>query len=112
MCKFASFVLTKDKVYWLPDIDSHEEIISRNNLHVDGVRGPNILRVEIIPGPTIKKFNQYKDWQYRIDQDRMPEWFDAPKDEKRARTALLQRAKEGFTTVDASGCTALKKSKR
>jgi hypothetical protein len=107
MCKFASFVLTKDGVFWSDKSDSHEDIISEHGLHADGIRGPNILRVEIVPGSKIKKFSQYKDWEYRIDQDRMPSWFDAPKDEKRARQALKDRAKKGFLTVDASGCTAL-----
>ena len=101
MRKFASFVLTKDKVFWTDNGDSHEDIIS------DGVNGPNILRVEITPGAKLKKFSQYKDWDYRIDQDRMPAWFDAAKDEKRARKALRDRAKVGFMTVDARGCTAL-----
>jgi hypothetical protein len=107
MCKFASFVLTKDGVFWSDKSDSHEEIIKEHNLHADGIRGPNILRVEIVPGAKIKKFTTYKDWEYRIDQDRMPAWFDAPTDEKRARIALKDRAKKGFQTVDARGCTAL-----
>jgi len=107
MCKFASFVLTKDGVFWSDKSDSHEEIIKEHNLHADGIRGPNILRVEIVPGAKIKKFTTYKDWEYRIDQDQMPAWFDAPKDEKRARQALRERAGKGFMTVDARGCTAL-----
>ena len=107
MCRFASFVLTKDEVFWSDKSDSHEDIIKEHDLHADGVRGPNILRVEIIPGPEIKKFSQYKDWTYKVDQDQMPAWFDAPKDEKRARKALRDRAKIGFVSVYARGCTAL-----
>ena len=107
MCKFASFVLTKDAVFWSDKSDSHEHIISEHGLHADGVRGPNILRVEIIPGAKLKKFSQYKDWEYKVDQDQMPEWFDAARDEKRARKALQDRADNGFATVYASGCTAL-----
>ncbi len=116
MCKFASFVLTKDSVLWIPpDVEltdeprreSHEQIISHFNLHPDGVRGPNVLRVEIVPGPKITSFDDYDGWIYRVDQDIRPEWFDALHDEKRARKALLERAEEGFKTVDARGCTAL-----
>jgi hypothetical protein len=107
MCKFASFVLTKDQELWLPTSDSHEDIINHYSLHADGVRGPNILRVEIVPGAELKRFSDYREWKYRVDQDTRPAWFDAKADEGRARAALLRRAKEGFLTVDASGCTAL-----
>ena len=107
MCNFASFVLTKDKVLWLPDTDSHEQIIKQHNLHADGTLGPNVLRVEIVPGPKITRFNDFKNWVYRVDQDIRPAWFDATCDEKRVRAALRVRAKEGFKYVDARGCTAL-----
>ena len=107
MCKFASFVLTKDSVFWSETSDSHEDIIAKHGLHADGIKGPNILRVEIVPGVMLKKWSDYKNWVYRVDQDRMPFWFDAEKDERRARKALSDRAKKGFHTVDARGCTAL-----
>ena len=38
MCRFASFVLTKEKVFWLQDSDSHSEIISRYQIHESGAR--------------------------------------------------------------------------
>jgi hypothetical protein len=102
MCKFASFVLTKDKVLWLPDSDSHEEIISKNNLHADGARGPNILRVEITPRDTQIDFADYASWVYQIDQDTRPSWFNAEYDEKRVRGELIARAKVGFKLIGAT----------
>ena len=101
MCKFASFVLTKDKVLWIPDSDSHEEIISKHNLHADGARGTNILRVEITPSDTQTEFTDYASWVYRIDQDTRPSWFDAEYDEKRTREELISRAKAGFKFIEA-----------
>ena len=101
MCKFASFVLTKDKVLWVPDNDSHEEIISKHNLHADGARGTNILRVEITPSDTQTEFTDYASWVYRIDQDTRPSWFDAEYDEKRVREELIVRAKIGFKVIGA-----------
>ncbi len=101
MCKFASFVLTKDKVLWVPDSDSHEEIISKHNLHADGARGTNILRVEITPSDTQTEFTDYASWVYRIDQDTRPSWFDAEYDEKRVREELIVRAKIGFKVIGA-----------
>ena len=111
MCKFASFVLTKDQELWLLESDSHSDIIAHYNIHEDGPRGPNVLKVEIVPGPDILKWTDYEHWKYRVDQDIMPTWFDAKNDEKRARSALRKRAKQGFRTVDASSCTALTKLK-
>ena len=110
MCKFASFVLTKGEEFWLEGehaSDSHEKIINFYELHADGARGPNILRVEISPTDKIKVWPSLKAWAYRVDQDRMPEWFDAAAAEKRTRSALERRYKKGFSSVDASGCTSL-----
>ena len=107
MCRFASFVLTKDRVFWLLASDSHSDIIERHKLHESGARGLNVVKVEISPTPTLKKWHKYAEWKLIFDQDEFPEWHDPITSEKRARAALLERAKIGFTTVDASGCTAL-----
>ena len=107
MCKFASFILTKGEEFWSDKSNSHENIIRENGLHADGARGPNILRVEISPTNKIKIWPSLKAWAYEVDQDRMPEWFDAEECEKRTRIALARRYKKGFTSVAASGCTSL-----
>ena len=107
MCKFASFVLTKDREFWSNSGDSHSDIISSNNLHEWGAKGPNIVKVEISPTDKIKKWPSLKAWAFTIDQDKLPEWADADTCEKRTRAALLRRFKQGFKTVYASGCTAL-----
>ena len=107
MCKFASFVLTRDREFWLPDEDSHEAIIEHFALHADGPRGPNFVRVEISPGSNLLRFDDYAGWTYRLDEDLTPDWFDAVEAEQRTRAALLRRAAQGFRTVDARGCTAL-----
>jgi hypothetical protein len=107
MCRFASFVLTKTQAFWLATEDSHEAIIREHKLHADGARGPNILRVELVPGAKVKKWPQFKDWDFHIDQDIMPEWFDKGDAEKRTRAACAERFQQGFLTVYAIGCTAL-----
>ena len=107
MCKFASFVLTKGEEFWSDKSDSHEAIIVEHGLHSDGAHGPNILRVEISPTDKIKIWPSLKAWAYRVDQDKMPEWFDALECEKRTRAALVRRYKNGFSSVYASGCTSL-----
>ena len=107
MCKFASFVLTKDREFWLSHSDSHTEIIKSFGLHADGVGGPNVVAVELVPGPTITRFTDFDNWVYRVDQDILPVWHDAVQTELRARAALLRRYREGFQTVDVRGCIAL-----
>ena len=87
MCNPASFVLTKDKVFWSKTTNSHEDIIREHSLCADGSRGPNIMRVEISPynGDYARPV---KEWIYHTDQDILPPWVDADSDEKRTRIAL------------------------
>ncbi len=68
----------------------------------DGVRGTNILRVEITPSDIQTDFADYASWVYRIDQDTRPAWFDAERDEKRTREELVVRAKAGFILIGAT----------
>ena len=97
MCRFASFVLTKGEEFWSDNSDSHETIIAEHNLHADGARGTNILRVEISPTDKIKVWPSLKAWAFNIDQDIMPEWFVAATAEKRTRAALARRFKDWKT---------------
>jgi hypothetical protein len=85
MCQAASFILTENEVYFSGKTDSHEDIIKEKKLVADGVNGPNILRVELIP---IESLFDLSTWGFSIDQDTRPTWFNAKKDESRTRTAL------------------------
>ena len=107
MCNFASFVLTKDRVFYSKSGNSHSEIISENGLNEWGARGPNIIKVEITPTDKIRKWPSLKAWNFLIDQDQLPDWHIPAITEKRARAALLRQYREGFQTVNASGCIAL-----
>jgi hypothetical protein len=107
MCKFASFVLTKDREFWLDESNSHSAIIGKHNLNEWGTRGPNVIKVEISPTDKIKTWPSLKQWAFRIDQDVLPEWHDPAVTEARTRAALARRYKAGVKIVDASGCTSL-----
>jgi len=80
-------VLTKDKVFWSMNTDSHEDIIAEYKLNADGKHGPNILRVEILP-PDDDMTKPPSKWVFGYDQDALPKWADAEHDEKRTRVAL------------------------
>ena len=111
MCDFASFVLTKDKVFWSDNSDSHTDIIKEFGLHEYGTNGPNILKVEIIPNTKIKSLRDYDNWNFIIDQDIMPEWYNKDLDESRTRKALKIRFAKDFKVpgyLDLTGYTGLK----
>jgi hypothetical protein len=89
MCRPASFVVTKDSVLWSPTTESHEEIITEFGLHADGVRGPNICRVELIPEDDLY-WTDPATWSFGVDQDTLPEWWDAVDAERRVKAAALK----------------------
>ena len=108
MCNFASFVLTKEREFWLDSSDSHEEIINHFKLHADGAAGPNIIRVELTP-PREGDWGDLSTWNFRIDQDIKPNWADTA--EPRTRAAAVHRFKNGYTVgrdLNLNGCTGLK----
>jgi hypothetical protein len=74
-------------VYWSKNTDSHEEIIKEFDLHADGAKGPNITRVEIVP-PGENYLLPLDQWEFRKDQDILPDWYDAKKAEKAVRKIL------------------------
>jgi hypothetical protein len=104
MCKPASFVLTKDRVFWSIWSDSHEEIIREHSLVESTAGRVNILRVEVTP-PNCDFKAPLEKWAYRVDQDLRPKWHDKEDDEKRAREEL----KKWFETrVILSGSREIK----
>ena len=107
MCNFASIVLTKERAFWELDTDSHSEIIARNRINEAGVRGLNVVKVEITPGPRTVDFDDLESWDLKFDQDQFPEWHDPVKSEERARRALAARAKAGWGNVTVRSCAAL-----
>jgi hypothetical protein len=73
MCKaFSCLFLKSGRVLWKFAVDSHEELISENNISDDG-RKQDFVRVEITP-----KNGSYlrpDEWVFRVDQNETPEWF-------------------------------------
>jgi hypothetical protein len=88
MCKPAGFIVTKDAVFWSKTTDSHEDIIAEFGLHPDGARGPNICRVELIPADGLY-WTDPATWEFNVDQDIRPEWFDLEEATRRVKAAAL-----------------------
>ena len=89
MCREASLVITKQKVFWSKTNDSHEDIIEEFGLKESNSRGISFVRVEIVP-PSGDYSLPLSKWKFNVDQDRLPSWWDAEKGEKRARIALKE----------------------
>jgi len=87
MCRPASFVVTKARVFWSRDSDSHEKIIEEHHLHESGIFGPNIVRVELIP-PWEDYTRPIREWLYYVEQDIRPRWYDFEVVESRVRAEL------------------------
>ena len=101
MCRPASMIVTKTSVLWSKYSDSHEDIIDELSLHMDGIRGPNGVRVEICPqNGNLSSGSRL--WEFRVDQDLTPEWWDAADAEKRVRVALKAWKKQKVITKSAT----------
>jgi len=88
MCRPASFVVTKDRVYWSKSRDSHEDIIRENDLKESNIRSEiQFVRVEICP-PDGDFRKPLDEWNYHTDQDLLPDWYVESEEEKRVRDIL------------------------
>ena len=93
MCRPASFIVLRDKVAWSKYTDCHEDIISEHGIHMDGVKGPNGVRVEISPNEGDLS-SDIITWRFVVDQDRLPPWWDRDDAEKRVRLELKKWQKQ------------------
>jgi len=97
MCRPASMIVTKKKVFWSENTDSHHEIISEFKLRETDASGNiNIVPIEIYPedGNLASK----KKWKFSIDHAGysrdLPDWWDTEKYEKECRLALKDWKKQ------------------
>ena len=85
MCVFKSMLLLKDKVF-CPNYDSHEEMINETGMEHGPMR-ENYVRVEITP-PDDDLTAPIDKWEYKVDQDYLPEWYVEEVDRPRCFDAL------------------------
>ena len=88
MCKPASMVVTKDRVYWSRTTDSHTEIIREYGL-ADNQDAALIKHVAVEISPPNGMYAVPLDnWEFTVDQDLLPDWWDAEDAERRVRAQL------------------------
>ena len=74
MGNFFSAVMTKDKICSEFGVNSHKDIIAIHGLR-EGVGRTNFVLIEMLPpSPMHLRFDE---WRFKVDQDIVPDWFDA-----------------------------------
>jgi len=87
MCRPASMILAKERVYWSKFSDSHEDI--RDEFKVREMVANNIVSVNVEISPPKQDYSiPLEKWVYRVDQDLLPKWYNAGECEERTRKAL------------------------
>jgi len=90
MCYPASFIVTKDQVFWSRYTEFHEEIIDEFGLREKDTQGNIQLVWAQLLAPNYQLSTPSNAWQYSVVQDLLPSWYDAVDVEKRVRKALPQ----------------------
>ena len=98
MCKLASFVVTRERVLWHPESDSHEKIIEKYNL--DDKKKCNFVRVELAP-PNNDYLLPLKKWEYKVDEKETPTWYNKRNAEEAVRDELVKWRKKRQWFFDA-----------
>ena len=76
MCKLKSAIILKDRIF-LPDYDSHSEMLEELGIKDDYLHASKtFVRVELSP-KNGDVFSDIDTWELNVDQDIVPDWFDA-----------------------------------
>ena len=114
MCRPASMIATLGhKMTWSPTKDSHSDIRAEFGMPENGIGRINSVQIEITP-PNGDYSLPPTQWTFCVDQDTLPDWWDAEEAEKQCRIALeawakvrLVRSGEVRTLNDGEHVTAL-----
>ena len=86
MCRPASMIVTKSRVYWNPPEfgESHTSIRERYNLR-DDLHGTQGVAIEIVP-PNGDYSAPLDTWIFCVDQDIVPDWWNPKEAEIEGQT--------------------------
>ena len=100
----AALVLSKDKIFFSETSNSHEDIIETHHLHEGDVKGPDIVRVVILPIDGNYDTDPAT-WKFQVVQHLLPDWYDPVADERRARCTLNEWLKHHCCTQTTQHAT-------
>ena len=92
MCKLKSAIILKDRIF-MPDYDSHSKMLEELKITDDYINASKVfVRAELAPADG-DVFPDIDSWEFSVDQDITPEWFDEKDCAERMRKAVKEWAK-------------------
>ena len=92
MCKLKSAIILKDRIF-MPDYDSHSKMLEELGITDDYINASKVfVRAELSP-ENEDVFSDIDSWEFRVDQDITPEWFDEKYCAERMRNTVKEWAK-------------------
>ena len=92
MCKLKSAIILKDRIF-MPDYDSHSKMLEELKITDDYINASKVfVRAELAPADG-DVFADIDSWEFSVDQDITPEWFDEKDCAERMRKAVKEWAK-------------------
>lgn len=92
MCKLKSAIIMKDRIF-MPDHDSHSKMLDELGITDDYFNASKVfVRAELVPADE-DVFSDIDGWEFSVDQDITPEWFDEKDCAERMRKAVKEWAK-------------------
>ena len=74
MCKLKSGIILKDRIF-VPDYDSHSKMLEELGIKDDYMgASKTFVRAELSPKDG-DAFTPVDEWEFRVDQDIVPDWF-------------------------------------
>ena len=92
MCKLKSAIILKDRIF-MPDYDSHSKMLDELKINDDYFNASKVfVRAELSP-KNEDAFSDIDGWEFSVDQDITPEWFDKKDCAERMRNTVKEWAK-------------------
>ena len=92
MCKLKSAIILRNKIF-MPDYDSHSKMLDELGITDDYFNASKVfVRAELSPADG-DVFSDIDGWEFHVDQDITPEWFDEKDCAERMRKAVKEWAK-------------------
>ena len=92
MCKLKSAIILKDRIF-MPDYDSHSEMLEELKITDDYFNASKVfVKAELSPADG-DVFSNIDSWEFSVDQDITPEWFDEKDCAERMRNTVKEWAK-------------------
>ena len=91
MCKLKSAIILKDRIF-MPDYDSHSKMLEELGITDDYINASKVfVRAELSP-ENGDVFSDIDGWEFSVDQDITPEWFDEKDCAERMRNTVKEWA--------------------